>query len=241
MGSNPVSKGTSLRAHWLDPLSIQDEYILKEDSLHHLVNVVRIEVNEKLLLLNGKGLFVETHVVSISKKELRLKLQTHYEINRSYEMDLILAMPKRDALELSLKEATELGFTRIFLVKSEYSQMRFPEEERIHKLLISSLEQSNAAYLPEIISVGWDMVPWENYTEIILLDSQTKGPNSSSSSLDGIRQLLIVGPEGGFSPVELDMLHGLKNIRVVNLPTPILRTPTAVATGAGILLQRLLK
>lgn len=230
-----------MRAHWLNQLNIQDEYTLTGDSLHHLVNVIRIEVNEKLLLLNGKGLFVETTVSSIGKKELRLKSYTHYEKKRSYEMDLVLAMPKRDALELSLKQATELGFARIFLVKSEYSQMRFPEEERTNKLLISALEQSNAAFFPEVVPSEWNKIPWENYGEIFLLDSQTKDSKNAVVSEEDQRKLLIVGPEGGFSPEELKMLHALKFIRVVNLPTPILRTPTAVATGAGILLQRLLK
>ena len=230
-----------MRAHWVVPLNIQDEYILTGDSLHHLVNVIRIEVNERLLLLDGKGSFVETTVSSISKKELRLKLCTHYEKKRSYEMDLVLAMPKREALELSLKQATELGFARVFLVRSEYSQMRFPEEERTNKLMVSALEQSNAAFLPEVLPSEWNKIPWENYGEILLLDSQTKDSKNAIISEGNCRKLLIVGPEGGFSPEELEMLHSLKSIRVVNLPTPILRTPTAVATGAGIILQRLLK
>lgn len=229
-----------MRAHWLDPLLVDESYTIKGDALHHLVNVIRIETNEELLLLNGKGLFVETIVESISKRELRLKTIRHYTQERTYTLDLALGMPKRDALELCLKEATELGFRKIYLVKSDYSQMRIPEEERMRKLLVSALEQSNAPFLPEVVTLDWKDISWDSYEESVLLDSQTKESQSQQNKKSGER-ILIVGPEGGFSPSELQYLRALNNVQIVNLPTPILRSPTAVATGAGLLLQRLLK
>lgn len=228
-----------MRAHWLPDLDIQDEYSLTGDSLHHLVNVIRIEKGESLLLQDGKGRFVETIVDEISKKVLRLKKVSSYTKDQDYYFDLALAMPKRDALELSLKQAVELGFRKIYLIKSEYSQMRFPESDRTQNLLVSALEQSNAPFLPEIIPAEWEEIPWTHYDEALLLDSQTK-IGASKSSVTG-KKLLIVGPEGGFSPRELTFLHGREEVKVLNLPTPILRTPTAVATGAGIMIQSLLK
>lgn len=228
-----------MRAHWLPDLEIQDEYSLTGDSLHHLVNVIRIEKGESLLLQDGKGQFVETIVEDISKKALRLKKVTSYTKNQDYHFDLALAMPKRDALELSLKQAVELGFRKIYLIKSEYSQMRFPEADRTQNLLVSALEQSNAPFLPEVLQAEWEEIPWPSYNEALLLDSQTK-IGTSKPSVSG-KKLLIVGPEGGFSPRELTFLHGQEVVRVLNLPTPILRTPTAVATGAGIMMQSLLK
>lgn len=229
-----------MRAHWIDSLQIDESYTLRGDALHHLVNVIRIEANEELLLLNGKGLFVETLVQSISKKELQLKTIKHYTKERSYTLDLALGMPKREALELCLKEATELGFRKIFLIKSEYSQMRFPEEERVQKILISALEQSNAPFLPEVITLDWKDINWANYEESVLLDSQISESRTQEKKNHG-ESILIVGPEGGFSPSELQYLRALNNVQIVNLPTPILRSPTAVATGAGLVLQRLLK
>jgi 16S rRNA (uracil1498-N3)-methyltransferase len=229
-----------MRAHWTSPLEIRDQYVLTGDALHHLVNVIRIEKDEKLLLLNGEGLFVETTVEHISKKELHLKKTNHYERSLPFHFDLALGMPKRDALELSLKQATELGFRTIYLIKSDYSQMRFPEKDRTDKLLISALEQSNAPFLPEVLHVNWEEIPFDTYEEALLMDSQTKIPAAKAAIKSG-KKLLIVGPEGGFSPEELSFLHSRDVVKVMNLPTPILRTPTAVATGAGILIESLLK
>lgn len=230
-----------MRAHWVNPLEVQEEYVLKGESLHHLVNVIRIETGEALLLLNGEGLFVETIVESISKREMKLRKVSDYTKDRAFHFDLALGMPKREALELCLKEATELGFHTVFLIKSDYSQMRFPEEDRTEKLLISAVEQSNAPFIPKIIQAKWEDIPWTSYSESVLLDSQTKVETMPRAPRPLERKLLIVGPEGGFSPRELELLHSEESVKLVNLPTPILRTPTAVAAGAGIMIESLLK
>ncbi len=230
-----------MRAHWVSSLEMEDQYTLKGDELHHLVNVIRIEKEEPLLLLNGQGLIIETRVEMISKKEMILKRIDQRHGIRQFEFDLALGMPKREALELCLKEATELGFRRIYLIKSDFSQMRFPDKERTEKLLISALEQSNAPFLPEVIFTEWDQIPFNRYKRVLLLDSQTNDINSQGEILGGSEELLIVGPEGGFSAIEIQFLHSQSNIKVVNLPTPILRSPTAVATGAGIMIESLLK
>lgn len=230
-----------MRAHWQSDLSVQPDYILKDEALHHLVNVVRIEAGDELLLLNGAGLFVETRIEKISKRELHLKMIKSYQQERNFIFDLALAMPKREALELCLKEATELGFRNIYLIRSDFSQMRMPEAERVEKLVVSALEQSNAPYMPQISEATWNSISWANYAEALLMDSQTKIEPSSIHHPATAPRLLIVGPEGGFSPQELTYLHSQEKVKVVNLPTPILRTPTAVATGAGIMLISLLK
>lgn len=229
-----------MRAHWVKDLERQETYVLKDQSLHHLVNVVRVEPGEELLLLNGAGLQVLTMVESISKKELRLKFKEELEKTRTYTFDLALGMPKRDALELCLKEATELGFRNIYLIRSDYSQIRIPEMERMEKLLVSALEQSNANFLPHVQESEWHSLPWDSYAEAVMMDSQTKINSGQKPHDFSTPRLLIVGPEGGFSPAELQLLHAQETVRVVNLPTPILRTPTALAVGAGLMIESLL-
>ncbi len=229
-----------MRAHWKPDLIIQEDYQITGESLHHLAQVVRIKIGEDLLLLNGKGICVLTSVVSITKKEMRLKFRNSNEAIRKYDMSLVLGMPKKEALELSLKQAVELGMHKIFLIKSDYSQMRVPDEERLNNLLVSALEQSNAPYLPEVIFIDWINLAWEQYEEVLLLDSQSGDQSLSNYKKITGPTLLAVGPEGGFSPKELEFLRNLKNVSSLTLPTPIMRTPTALAVGAGILLQRLL-
>lgn len=230
-----------MRAHFIADLTVQDEYSLTGDSLHHLVNVVRIEMDEELLLLNGKGLSVVTRVSEHTKRLLTLKYLSSIEKARIEQLDIVLGMPKKEALELSLKQSVELGVGKVLLVKSAYSQIKFPEEERLQSLLVSALEQSNAAYLPQVMKAEWSTIAWDKYKTIVLMDSQTDKSELLPKEV-GLEApvLLVVGPEGGFSTEERDHLHGLARVKILKLPTPIMRTPTALAAGVGILWQMLL-
>ncbi len=228
-----------MRALYQKDLSIQESYLIKGDAAHHLANVVRVEMDEEILLLNGAGLTVKTKVSSLSKKEIILKCTASSTIAQKIQMDLALGIPKKEALELCLKQAVELGFRKIYLVRSDYSQTKLPEMERLESLIISAIEQSNSAFMPEICPTTWDKIPVTDYGEILMMDSQSESQNDNMPKKTDPR-LLIVGPEGGFSKEERDFLHKVANIRILNLPTPILRTPTAVSAGAGIILGSLL-
>jgi 16S rRNA (uracil1498-N3)-methyltransferase len=229
-----------MRAQYLADLTIQDSYHLKGEDAHHLISVVRVELNEPILLLDGKGLKVQTLVESISKRELSLKTVSHETETEFFRLNLALGIPKKEALELCLKQAVELGFRRIFLIRSAYSQTKLPESERVFSLLVSALEQSNAAYLPTLINSSWEELPFAEFDEVVLMDSQSKRTDTGLKPGKSASRLLVVGPEGGFSPGELEKLHRLKNASVVQLPCPILRSPTALAAGAGLIMGRLL-
>ena len=227
-----------MRAFYLKDLTQQDVYSLKGDEAHHLINVVRLQVSEELLLLNGQGLMVFTTVEFVSRKELVLKYIRHEERSNSSIIDLALGIPKKEALELSLKQAVELGVGRIFLVRGEYSQIKIPDLERLEALLVSALEQSNSPHLPQLSSSDWENLPFSDYAQINWMNSQPTASLSLSSTKG--RQLLMVGPEGGFSPNEVLQISKLENLQTIYLPTPILRTPTAMSAGVGFLFGRLL-
>lgn len=227
-----------MRAFYLKDLTQQDVYSLKGDEAHHLINVVRLQVSEELLLLNGQGLMVLTAVEFVSRKELVLKYIRHEVRVHSSMIDLALGIPKKEALELSLKQAVELGVGRIFLVRGEYSQIKIPDLERLEALLINALEQSNSSHLPQLSSSDWESLPFGDYAQINWMNSQPTAPLSLSSTKG--RQLLMVGPEGGFSPNEVHQISKLENLQTIYLPTPILRTPTAISAGVGFLFGRLL-
>lgn len=227
----------ALRAVYLKDLTISDQYVLRDETHHHLVHVVRIENGEEILLLDGKGQTVVAEVTSFNKKEVLLKKISEKFIEPAYQIDVALGVPKKDAFDLCMKQVVELGIGKVYLVRSNYSQMKVPEGERIEKLLVSGLEQSNSAYLTSFSEVAFKEIDYSQYQSVVLLDSQN---NVESASFVKGKILLIVGPEGGFSPEEFQFFESIPQLVRLNLPTPIMRTPTALSCGTGIVLQRLM-
>lgn len=226
-----------MRASYQKDLKVSSEYIIKGESYHHLAHVIRIEVGEEILLLDGQGLEVRCQVDQVSKKEILLKTLSYEEKMLQYRIDVALGMPKKDALDLSLKQAVELGVHTCYLVKSSHSQLKIPESDRLQKLLISALEQSNSPHLTQLVPTSFEKIDYTLYDQVIVLDSQSQGVHSQMAKG---KCLLIIGPEGGFSASELEFFDSVPNLLRLNLPTPIMRTPTALSCGFGVILQRLM-
>ncbi len=202
---------------------------------HHLANVTRLEKSEQVLLLNGVGGKALAHVLVITKKEIQLALTEIIQSPKDELYDVLILIPKREALESMLKAAVEMGVGRIYLAKGQRSPERLPDERRVQALMQSALEQSNNPWMPEVIECDeLSAVFPENFQEILVMDVALDGSKAAQKvRIPGQKTLLIVGPEGGYSPAERAMILAWPQTRVVSLPTPILRAPTALIAGLG--------
>jgi len=225
-----------MRAVYLENLKNESIYRLDKDVAHHLINVIRIKKDEEILLLDGQGKRIITVVDKVHKREVVLRSLSSDQDQNKILIDIALGVPKKEALELSLKQAQELGIGTVYLVRAKYSQIRPPEIARVQSLLVSALEQSNASFLTKAHEADWKEIDYSQYDAILVLDSQNKV--ESKVSVKG-KILLIIGPEGGFSDEEFELFKSLPKLTRLNLPTPILRTPTALAAGVGLVLGRL--
>lgn len=207
---------------------------LVDERFHHVVQVCRLRPNDEVLLLNGNGEQARAVLVEVSKRSATLKVVGNIELMpKSAPLDVVIAVPKKDALELMLKMGTELGLRRIFLIRSAYSQERLPDPQRIEALIHSALEQSNNPWLPILVfPKSWRDIPWSDYQHVFCFDpSGSTGADLTWKADDGI--LTLIGPEGGFAPEELTIFTEQKNLRLCRWETPILRAPTALAMAVG--------
>ncbi len=210
--------------------------LIEGEAHHHLAHVIRLQVGEELKLLNGLGGVAEVRVTGITKRVVEVKVLAVSEVPPQPSCDVLILTPKREALELMLKMATELGVGRIFLLRGALSPERLPVDTRLSALLRSALEQSNNPWLPELILCPqWEAVPVADYAAILLLDL---APVETTVRNTGQKTLLVVGPEGGFSADERQRFQSWPHSQTVSLVTPILRAPTALAAGIGWWLSR---
>ena len=229
--SDPRRRGKKLRAIYI-PGSFQkkvgETFTYNGDSLHHLKNVIRINVGEDLLVLNGKGLSILTKVESILKKEIVLSIAKLVERD-CLGRKCIVSKLKRDSLELSLKSAIEMGVSKFYIVQTDFSQNFKLNRDRLQKVAVSAMIQSNNPYLCEIVEVpsfescldlfGSDLIVFD------MIDSNLSSVNQKSPG-----DIVFIGPEGGFSQNEREIFVA-KGIRSHAFDTPIMRAETALISA----------
>lgn len=215
------------------------ELTIDGEAFNHL-KVVRLKVGEQLLLLDGNGGSCMSELISLEKKFAVVKTGPKSVQEASKKLDLAIGLVKKDALDLCLKMAVELDVGRIYLVESQFAQRYDINLERVQRLLIQALEQSNARWLPQVAVATLEQVVdnAKNYQHMLVMGMSTgKAPNELDI-LEG-HCLGVIGPEGGFSPEEELLLSKQANALATHLPTPILRTPTALAALAGVIFTKL--
>lgn len=209
----------------------KDSVIISNESAHHLINVIRIKKNSEILLLGGKGSITTVLVLEVRKKEVVVEVLRVEKFRPKLDLDLGVGLVKKEALDLILKQACELGFNKIILLESEYSQRYKLNTERIQRLLISGVEQSNNPFLPKIEFKTLKELNWQEYGRVYFYSSYSNEVKmvEKISSPD----LLLIGPEGGFSQDEENEIKKISNLTTYKLETYIMRTSTAVGTCLG--------
>lgn len=200
---------------------------------HRLAKVLRLGQGASLHLFNGSGsVFAAT--VADAKCRTAAILAALPEKPALPHLTLALGLPKREAWEAALRQATELGVTHIIPIKTEFSQAARINAERAELLIIEAAEQSERTTLPTLSPLQ---------TLPAFLESLTQPCAWAYERLVGAPAIpqtphtLLIGPEGGFAPDEVTALQNHPHIVPITLGQTILRTDTAVVAGLARLLS----
>jgi 16S rRNA (uracil1498-N3)-methyltransferase len=210
------------------------------DRAKHLIRVIRIKLNEEILVLNGQGLKAITEVSNIEKKTILLTIKNIELEKRQEFLDVAIACPKRDAFEEIIRASVELGVSRVIPLYSQYSQLKEIQYERLERIIESGMIQSNNPFampiekfqgLSEFLETAnqYDHAFYLNYSA-----TNFKGLGSLMG-LKNKKVLLIIGPEAGFSKEEELDIKKINGLQSIPLSKYILRSPTAAIAGIGLL------
>ncbi len=208
---------------------------LLDQEARHASKVMRAREGDRLVVVDGKGGRYEGTIRRITKKSIQIEIDDQQQFPPP-KPALFLGMgiiKKRDRLEFAVEKAVELGASEIHLFSSEHTIKQNVRMDRLESIAISAMKQSLRAWLPKIsLSHSFeemlDAVPDEQY----LVAHEKVDPEESSINLQNLeaeKLLLLVGPEGGFSPDEIGMLKE-REARLVSLGNNRLRAETAVVT-----------
>lgn len=127
----------------LSQLKNSDTLTLNNREHHHLISVARIQEKEPIMLLDGKGTVATGLIRSIDSKETFIEITFIEKKEKPHHISIAMGLCKKEAMEIALKMSVELGVNEFIPLKTSFSQKNFIKEERVERVLISSLKQSN--------------------------------------------------------------------------------------------------
>lgn len=224
--------------HWFfDPgISETSTHIAKSELQHF--RSLRLSNGDQITISSGLGFGFVAKVVDVEKGELELgqKLIS----NRRPRVHLMQAIAKGGRDESALQACCEVGIASVTAFEAERSVANWKGKEqrnieRWEQIAASAMKQSQQLWLPKVsfAKSTTDLTP---VGVGLVLDPRAEIAISEVEPSDEFS--IVIGPEGGFSPTELDRLKD-KGFTAVRLGNSVLRTSTAgvVATACLQLLS----
>jgi 16S rRNA (uracil1498-N3)-methyltransferase len=214
----------------LDPMEVR-----------HLSGALRRRTGDEVVLTDGRGLVAGARIVSIGKARVEAEIISvrREPAPRSSGVTIAMATISSRNMDWAVQKAVEVGVRRFVPLETERAQIRGGAvESRIdhwRRISMQALKQCRRAWAMEVA----DAVSFPDLVE----SSQRIGvvadrEGSAIGDLpEGVAHLLVVGPEGGFTSAEKQLLErcGWPRLR---LGPHILRAETAAIVGAAMMVAR---
>lgn len=206
---------------------------LPEEEARHALRVLRLREGNEVLLTDGKGFFYKATLRSTHPKHCEVNILEQYRAAPLWNFYLHIAVAptkNTDRMEWFCEKATEIGINAITFLKCRFSERNEINTSRLEKVLAAAMKQSGKATLP-VLSHGimnfssFVRQPFEGDT-FMAHCRENYPPLLARACSPGRNVLILIGPEGDFSPEEINEAAG-QGFRPVSLGESRLRTETA--------------
>ena len=211
--------------------------VLPEEEAHHATAVLRLKAGDRIGLLNGKGMRAEAELVEVGKRGCTalVRSTTSVPAERTASIHIAVAPTKQaDRIEWFVEKAVELGVDRITPLFTQRTERTRMKTERLERVAIAAMKQSQRAWLPRIdaLTSVADLLKgpmpaqrffgWCEGVHVPLMKAYDPGADA----------LVLIGPEGDFTPEEVMLLRA-KDFNAVSLGAARLRTETAALAACA--------
>jgi 16S rRNA (uracil1498-N3)-methyltransferase len=234
----------SLPRLYLDtPLAAGTRIDLEREHTNYLIAVLRMKAGEAVIVFNGSDGAWLTRIADDHRKGAVLEavVQTEHQTERS-DLWFGFAPLKTGRLDYLVQKATEMGAGVIQPVITQYTQVSRLKSDKLFANVIEAAEQCEVLSVPVL-------APETDLTELIADWRHTQGlrrlifcdesapshsPAQTLSDLEGLPVGILVGPEGGFSDAERNLLLSQDFVVPISLGPRILRADTAAVAALTV-------
>ena len=218
------------------PLKSDQSFALPEDQSKYLLRVMRLTTGALVRVFNGVDGEWGCKLTIDRKRAVLTPLESLRAQESSPSLRLLFAPIKKARTDFIVEKATELGVSVLQPVITEYTQSQRVRTDRVRSLAIEAAEQTERLDLPEIneaMPLTKVLADWDSGTPLLFCDEggQSTPITQKANQLENRSAGLLIGPEGGFSPKEREMLHALEFVIPITLGPRILRAETAVVSA----------
>lgn len=234
----------SLPTFYIPPEQISgDTAFLTGDELYHARTTLRLGSGDSARLIDGEGGSLEARFRTLTNDKAVLDIQTRtVEMEPAFTLAIAMGIVKGERYEWAVQKGTELGATTFIPLVTERTEVKvrkpWKRMERLQRIMVSACKQCGRARFPTLLepvpltdldTAAYDLAVafWEA-DQVPSLAEAVKGVTDPGSCL------MIIGPVGGFSTDEAQMMKR-KGCVLAALGPRILRTETAVTAGATLL------
>ena len=221
----------SIRIFLSISLKKTEVFTIIEKQAHYLINVMRVKVGSIILVFNGyEG---EYKVEIINKKNNIISCKVIEKVRVQYyepELNLIFSLVKKDRIFNIIEKCTELGVTCFHPIVTERTQNFNYSFKKFGAYAVEASEQTRRLTIPKINPVQnlSSLLNNWNRKKIILLCNENDGiPVMKIKNKISKPVSILIGPEGGFSGLELQGFLNLEFVKSISLGPRILRSDTA--------------
>ncbi len=211
-------------------------FTFDKDESRHIVKVLRKKEGDTVNITNGEGILFTAEVTFANEKKCEVKIiKADFFKPMPYYLHLAVAPTKmNDRYEWFLEKATEIGIHEITPVICEHSERTNIKTDRFEKILQSAMKQSMQYYMPKLN----EALPYKDFinqqkdgTLFIAHCEETDKKLLKNEIKPKEKITILIGPEGDFSPKEIQLALS-KGYIPVSLGNTRLRTETAAVVAA---------
>jgi 16S rRNA (uracil1498-N3)-methyltransferase len=228
---------TGIRLYVEAPLAAGASVGLSRDQAHYLRSVMRLEAGAALLLFNGGDGEWRGRIDGLGKGWASVALEARTrEQTAEPDLWLVFAPIKRARIDFVAQKATELGVSALVPVFTRRTAVERVNAERLRANAIEAAEQCERLSVPAVLEpepLEKLLARWPAERRLLLCDETGGEPIADALAEHRRRSLapgpwaVVVGPEGGFEPGELDRMRKLPIVTAVGLGPRALRADTA--------------
>jgi len=213
---------------------------IKNKQHHFLKNVIRVKINDEINIFDGITGEWKTIVISINRNNTVLRvINIIKKMKKSTDIWLIFSPIKQHRMSLAIQKATELGVSKIIPCITEYTNIRNINNQNLYDNALEAAEQSERLDVPKIekeLDLKTLLLGWPEDRKLLYCDEKINDGKSIIELLLPLKEsknkwAVLIGPEGGFSDLENQLITKYNYVIPVSLGNRLLRSDTAITVS----------